>query len=93
MKLSLAGGSLFLFGLSVVLWVMLTLFESSLVGMSFQTEKVVTFLLLVVPTGIGAILGVTSLARREERTLMAVTGIVLNTLFAIFHLVVILFSG
>jgi len=93
MKLGLISKSLLLFGLSVFLWVVLTLFESALVGMSLTTERVVTFLCLVLPAGLGSVLGWTSLVRKDGRAWLAVAGIMLNTLFAIFHLVVILFAG
>ncbi len=39
MKLSPAGGSLFLFGLSVILLILLTLFESALTEMSLWMDK------------------------------------------------------
>ena len=91
MKLSQV--SLFLFGASVVLLVALTLFESVLVWMSLGIERLVTFLLLILPAGIGAILGALSLLRKEGRIWLAVTGVVLNTLFALFHLMIVLFAG
>ena len=93
MKLSLAGRSLLLFGLSVVLLVALTLFESALVGMSLGAERLITLLLLVLPATMGSVLGVMSLVRREGRAWLAVTGVVLNALFALFHLMIVLFAG
>jgi glycopeptide antibiotics resistance protein len=93
MKLSLAAGSLILFGLAVVLLIMLTLFESALLGMSPEAERSISLLGLVLPAVIGEALGVLSLTRREGRAALAIAGIVLNTLFALFHLMVILFAG
>ena len=93
MKLSLAGRSLLLFGLSVVLLVALTLFESALVGMLLGAERLITLLLLVLPAAMGSVLGVMSLVRREGRAWLAVTGVVLNALFALFHLMIVLFAG
>ena len=93
MKLSLAGGSLLSLGLSIVLWIALTLFESALVGVSLRTEKVVAFLLLVLPAGIGAVLGVMSLVRKDGHTWLAVAGVVLNGFFAFFHLMILAFAG
>jgi hypothetical protein len=93
MKLSLSVGSLLLFGLAVVLLVTLTLFESALLGISPDAERIISLLGLVLPAAIGAALGVMSLARREGRAGLAVLGIVLNTLFALFHLMLILFAG
>lgn len=93
MKLKLAVASLILFGLSVVLWVLLTLFESALAGMSLGMERLITFLLLVLPAAIGVLLGVMSLMRKEGRMWLAIVGIVLNGLFGLFQLLVILFAG
>ena len=93
MKLSLATASLILFGLSVLLLILLTLFESALLGMSPKAERVFSLLGLVMPSAIGAILGLMSLMRKEGRAWLAVAGILLNTLFALIHLIVILFAG
>jgi len=93
MKLGLAGSSLLLFGLSAVLFVALTLSESALVVMSLETERLITFLLLVLPAGIGSVLGAMSLVRKEGYPWLAVAGVALNTLFAFFHLMIVLFAG
>ena len=93
MKRNLAGMSLLLFGVSVLLLIGLTLSDAELLGMSAGAERLMTFLLLVLPAGIGAVLGVMSLLRREGRTWLASAGILLNTLFALFHSMVILFAG
>ena len=93
MKLGLAGKSLLMFGASIVLLVALTLFESALTGMSPGVERLVTFLALVLPSGTGSVLGTISLMRREGQAWLAVPGVVLNTLFALFHLMIVLFAG
>jgi uncharacterized membrane protein YuzA (DUF378 family) len=93
MKNSLATTSLLLFAISVILWGLLTVFESALVGMPAGTERIITFLLLVIPTGIGAILGLMSLVRKGGRKGPAVAGLVLNGLFALFIMVILLFAG
>jgi len=93
MKLSLAWKSAFLFGLSVALLVALTLFESALVGMSPAAERLVTLILLVLTPAIGAVLGALSLQRKEGQAWLAVSGLVLNTLFGLFHLIVLGFAG
>ena len=93
MKPDLAGRSLILFGVSVILLVALTLSESALAGMSPGAERLVTFLALVLPSGAGSVLGTISLIRREGQAWLAVPGVVLNTLFALFHLMIILFAG
>ena len=93
MKPSLATVSLLLFGLSMVFLVAWTVSESALVGLSAIAERMITFALLVLPAGIGAVLGVMSLRQREGKAGLAITGIVLNTLFALFHLLIALFAG
>ena len=93
MRKSLAGFSLLLFGVAVFLWVLLTAFEAALVAMSTGGERILSFLLLVLPAGIGAILGFASLIRKEGRTASAFAGIVLNGLFALFHTAILLFAG
>ena len=93
MKPSLATGSLLLFGLSVLFLLGLTTFESAFAGLSIDAERVLTVLLLVVPAAIGAVLGIMSLTRREGRTWMAIVGIILNALFALFFLLLTFFAG
>jgi hypothetical protein len=93
MKAGLAAGSIILLALSILLLVILTVFESALAGMSVATERALTFGLLVLPAAAGAALGVVSLTRREGGAGLAITGIVLNTLFGIFHLLLLLFAG
>ena len=93
MNSSLAVKSLLLFGLSVVFLVLLTLFESSLLGLSDTTERALSALLLVVPGVVGVVLGVLSIRRKEMKNAMAVAGIILNALFALFYLFVLSFAG
>ena len=93
MKSSLAAKSLLLFGLSIVFLVLLTLFESSLLGVPDTTERVISALLLVVPGMAGVILGVLSIQRKENKNGIAVTGILLNALFALFFTFVLSFAG
>lgn len=93
MTRNLAGTSWLLFGLSVIIWLALTIFESALAGTSFAAQRVITFLLLVLPAGKGTILGLLSLLRKEGRRWLAVISILLNALFALFHLLIILFAG
>lgn len=85
--------SLLLFITSVGFLVLLTLFEASLSGLSTTSERIISLLLLVFPTTLGVILGVLSVLRRESKTWIAVLGIVLNGLFAIFHILLLSFAG
>jgi hypothetical protein len=93
MNRSLAGISLLLFGVSILLLVALTVFESALAGLSLGAERLLGIVLLVLPAGAGSVLGVMSLVRREDKVWMAVAGVVLNTLFALFHLAIVFFAG
>lgn len=93
MKLSLGAQSLLLFVLSVVFLVLLTLFESSLAGMSQTAERMISALLLVLPGLIGAVLGILSLVRREPRRWVALIGVILNVVFVLFQTAVLLFAG
>ena len=93
MKRSLASISMFLFGLSVVFLLTWTFFESALFGLSVFTERIAAVSLLILPAGIGALLGVLSLMHKEGQSTLAVTGIVSNTIFAVFHLLIVLLAG
>jgi hypothetical protein len=85
--------SMFLLLISYVFSGAITLFESALTGMSTVAERRLTLLLLVLPAGTGAILAAMSLVRREGRAWLAAIFLVLNTLFAFFHLMIVLFAG
>lgn len=93
MKRNLASGSLLWFGLSILLLGTLTLFEPALTGLSLPAERIVTFLLLVLPAGVGLVLGILGLLRKEGRMWLAIAGILLNGLFALFHSLILLFAG
>ena len=93
MTSSLAAKSLLLFGLSIVFLVLLTLFESSLLGVSDTTERVISAFLLVLPGIAGVVLGVLSIQRKEMKNGIAVAGILLNALFALFFTFVLSFAG
>lgn len=82
-----------LLGLSVLWLIALTVFESALVGPSLSAQRLITFLTLVVPAVAGAVFGVLSLTRREESTWLAIVAMILNALFALFHLFIFLFAG
>ena len=85
--------SLLLFVLSVVFLILITWFESLLTSLSVATERVVSFLLLVLPGIIGIGFGVMGIVRKESRTWIAYLGSLLNALFALFHLFVLSFAG
>jgi len=93
MNMDLGAKSLALFALSVLFLILITLFEASLSGMSLTAEKILSGLLLVVPAVIGIVLGVLGVNRKEPNRWMAILGILLNTLFALFQIFVISFAG
>jgi len=93
MNMSLGAKSLALLVLSVLFLLLITLFESSLSGMSLTAEKILSTLLLVLPAVMGIVFGVLSLNRKEASRWMAIMGILLNALFALFQIFVISFAG
>lgn len=93
MNLSLASKSLVLFGISVFILILLTGFESALLGMPVLAERSLSAVLLILPATVGAVFGILSLRRNEMKTGMAIVGVALNALFAIFHILVLTFAG
>lgn len=93
MRPSYARTSLILFAISILLLIILTIFESALVGVSQSIERGITFVALVVPAALGAVFGALSLARREAQSVAAIAGIILNSLFALFHLLLVALAG
>jgi hypothetical protein len=90
---NLGAKSLALFGLSLLFLILLTLFESLILNLSITGERILSFLVLVLPAVIGVVLGVRGLRAREGKLWMSVLGIVLNALFALFHVFVLSFAG
>ena len=93
MKLSLGIKSLSLFLVSVLFLILLTLFESSLTGLSLTAERIISLLLLVLPAMIGVVFGIVSIVRKESKRWIGILGIFLNALFALFHLFLLSFAG
>jgi hypothetical protein len=93
MKLTLGVIALLLFGLSVIFLFLLTVFESSLSGIPQIVERIVSALLLIAPGIVGVILGAMSLQHKESPRWLAILAILLNALFALFHLFVLSFAG
>ena len=92
-KMTLASLSVVLFLVSLAMLLLLTLFESAFLGMPTAVERIVSGLLLVLPALIGVVLGVLSLYRKEPKPWIAIAGILLNAIFAIFNLLVLSFAG
>ena len=92
-KLSRGAISLALFALSVIFLVLLTLFESSLSNLSSGAERIGSAFFLVLPGITGILFGISSYLRKEGNRWIAITGIVLNALFALFHVFLLAFAG
>jgi hypothetical protein len=92
-KCNLAGGSLLVFGVCLLLLILLTVFEAALNAIPLAVERRITFLLLVLPAAVGAGLAALSLVRNEGPAWLAIAGLVLNALFALFHLMIVLLAG
>ena len=93
MNLNFGMRSIVSFAASVLFLVLLTLFEPSLINISLRTERMISFLLLVLPGVIGIVFGVLGIVRKESKRWIAYMGILLNSLFALFHLFVLSFAG
>lgn len=93
MNLSLGVKSILAFVLSIVFLILLTLFETFLIGLAITTERTISLLLLVFPGVVGIVYGVLSVVRKEPKIWIAYLGILLNALFALFQLFVISFAG
>ena len=93
MNLSLGMKSIVLFAASILFLVLLTLFESSLAGLSNTTERITSILLLILPGAIGVVFGGLGVVRKESKTWIAFIGILLNAMFLLFHLFVLSFAG
>lgn len=93
MKFRLGVQSILLFILSLVFLFLLTLFETSLSGMSLTAEWIITALLLVLAGIIGMVFGIMGILRKEPRGWVAVLGMILNGLFVLFQTGVLLFAG
>ena len=93
MKMNLGAKSILFFLLAVLFLVLLTLFESSLAGLSLIAERILSLFLLVVPAVIGILCGILSIVRRESKPWIGILGTLLNGLFAFFHLFLLSFAG
>jgi len=93
MNFSFGVKSILLFVLAIVFLVLLTLFETALVGLTITAERIISLLLLILPGLVGVVYGVLGIVRKESKVWVAYLGIVLNALFALFQLLVISFAG
>jgi hypothetical protein len=68
-------------------------FEQAILGLSEAGERWLAIVLVVLPVTAGAILGAFGLVRPGQNRLLAVLGLVLNALFALFIRFVLTVAG
>ena len=93
MDLSRGVKSILCFVFSILFLVLITLFDALFSGLSTTVERIISLLLLVLPGVAGVVYGILSIMRKELRSWVAILGILLNGLFAVFHLFIISFAG
>jgi len=93
MEFNLGVKSILCFVFSILFLTLITLFDALFSGFSTTAERIISFLLLVLPGVVGVGYGILSIMRKELRSWVAILGILLNALFALFHLFVISFAG
>lgn len=93
MKRNFASTSVLMFLISLAMLWVLTLFESSLSGLTTAVERLVSALILVLPAAVGVVFGLLSLRQKEPRPWIAIAGILLNGAFALFNVLVLSFAG
>jgi hypothetical protein len=93
MNLSLGAKSIVLFALSVLFLILLTVFESSLAALSLTAERAISGLLLVLPAVLGLVFGIRSIFAKEPKPWVAILGVLLNALFALFFIFLLSFAG
>jgi len=85
--------SIGLFLFSVLALLLLTLFEATLAGLTTTTERLISALLLTLPGLIGIVFGMLGILKNESRKWLAIIGVILNGLFALFMTFVLSFAG
>jgi len=85
--------SIILLAVSIIALLLLSAFESAFSGLSTYMERIISFILLVLPGIAGVVFGVLSLVKKEPQKWIAILGVVLNGLFAMFMLFVLAFAG
>jgi len=93
MKLTYAVRSLLMLLISIAFLIILTLADRALAGISLNTQRLITVILLVLAPLFGAVLAVLGLIRKDGKTWLAIICLIANSLFALFHLALIFFAG
>ena len=93
MNLTHGKKSIILLAVSIVALLLLSYFESAFSGLSTSIERIVSFILLVLPGIAGVVFGVLGLVKKEPQKWIAILGVILNGLFVMFMLFVLSFAG
>ena len=93
MNLTHGKKSIILLAVSIVALLLLSYFESAFSGLSTSIERIVSFILLVLPEIAGVVFGILGLVKKEPQKWIAILGVILNGLFAMFMLFVLSFAG
>ncbi|HEY0738312.1 MAG TPA: hypothetical protein VGD69_25565, partial [Herpetosiphonaceae bacterium] len=80
-----------IFLVAVAILLISSLFASALGQLSLTTQRWIGYLTLVLPALIGVILG--GLGLRQHKKALAIVGLVLNTLFALYFGLLFSFAG
>jgi len=93
MKSSYTIRSLVVLIVSIVILIILTVADPVLAGTSIATQRLITFVGLILIPLSGSVLAILGLVRRDGRTWIASICLIGNTLFALFHLALVFFAG
>ena len=93
MKLTYAVRSLLMLLVSITFLIILTLADRALAGTSIGNQRLITVSVLVLAPLFGSVLAVLGLIRKDGKAWLAVISLIANSLFALFHLALVLFAG
>ena len=86
--------SYLLFGFAAVAFLITgVLLDSTLASIPNGTQRMITVLLIVLPTLVGTVLGLVALFRKPVRWLLAILAVLLNGLTALFFFAIVSFAG
>jgi hypothetical protein len=86
--------SCLVFVLTMLVWlVVFTRYDSIFLGLSPATERWLVFATLLLPAVAGIMLGAVGLRQPQQRKAWALTGLLLNSVIALFFTLIPLFAG
>lgn len=93
MKLTFGVKSTLLFLTTVLILVLLSMFETYFIRAPIMMERIMSIVLLVLPGVIGIVYGVMGIVRKEPKMWIAVLGVLLNGLSVMFYIFLLSFAG